>query len=114
MAAVVGTWRFIIAQSVLLAARVIMNVVGYVQRWDPYPFILMNLLLSLQAAYTAPIIVMSQNRQNTRDRIQAHNDFLLNQKAEEEIRAALEHLAVQDRALAIIQESLDRLRHPLL
>ncbi len=110
VAATVGSWRFIIVQSVLLTIWVIINVVGVVRHWDPYPFILMNLLLSLQAAYTAPIIMMSQNREAERDRIEAHNDFLINQKAELEVRAVLEHLAAQDRALTIIHEQLDNLR----
>ena len=110
VAAKVGSWQFIITQSALLSAWVVVNVIGYVRHWDPYPFILMNLLLSLQAAYTAPIIMMSQNRQAERDRIEAHNDFLINQKAEEEIRAVLDHLAAQDRALLEIHALVEELR----
>lgn len=106
----VGSWQFIIMQSALLGAWVVVNVIGYVRHWDPYPFILMNLLLSLQAAYTAPIIMMSQNRQAERDRVEAHNDFLINQKAEEEIRAVLDHLAAQDRALLEIHALVEELR----
>jgi uncharacterized membrane protein len=87
----------------------VLNVVAWTRHWDPYPFILMNLFLSLQAAYTAPIIMMSQNRLAARDRIEAHQDFLVNQKAEEEVRAILTHLAAQDHALAIIHETLDSL-----
>lgn len=110
VARTVGSWPFIIAQSMLLAVWVVVNVVGYIRHWDPYPFILMNLLLSLQAAYTAPIILMSQNRQAERDRIEAHNDFLINQKSEVEVRAVLEHLAAQSKALAAIHEALEGLR----
>jgi uncharacterized membrane protein len=106
VARTVGSWWFIIIQSVLLTAWVILNVVAAIQHWDPYPFILMNLVLSLQAAYTAPIIMMSQNRQAERDRIEAHNDYVVNQKAEEEVRAVLEHLAAQDRALTLIHDIL--------
>ena len=62
VAAIVGSWRFIIIQTTLLLAWIALNVVAYVQHWDPYPFILLNLVLSFQAAYTAPIIMMSQNR----------------------------------------------------
>jgi uncharacterized membrane protein len=51
---------------------VVINVVAWAYHWDPYPFILMNLVLSLQAAYTAPVILMSQNREAERDRIEAH------------------------------------------
>ena len=106
IANLVGTWKFIIGQSILLTFWVILNVVGWVYHWDPYPFILMNLTLSLQAAYTAPLIMMSQNRQAARDRLEAHHDFLLNQKTEQETRAILEHLAAQNQALEVIHEML--------
>ena len=74
VAKTVGSWRFIIIQSVLLSIWVVVNAMAIVRQWDPYPFILMNLVLSLQAAYTAPIIMMSQNRQASHDRIEAHED----------------------------------------
>ena len=106
VAKTVGSWKFIIIQSFLLMIWVVVNVVAIVQQWDPYPFILMNLVLSLQAAYTAPIIMMSQNRQAIRDRIEAHEDYLINQKAEVEIRAILDHLAAQDQALESLHQML--------
>ena len=106
VAGIIGSWRFIIIQSSILAIWAVLNVVAWARHWDPYPFILMNLFLSLQAAYTAPIIMMSQNRLAARDRIEAHQDFIINQKAEEEVRAILTHLAAQDEALAIIHETL--------
>jgi uncharacterized membrane protein len=102
----IGSWQFIIIQSILLSFWVLLNVTAWISHWDPYPFILMNLILSLQAAYTAPIIMMSQNRQAVRDRLEAHNDYLINQKAEEEIRAILDHLAAQDQALTVIHQQL--------
>jgi uncharacterized membrane protein len=85
VAAVVGSWRFIIIQSIILVIWMTLNVVGYVQAWDPYPFILLNLVLSFQAAYTAPIIMMSQNRQADIDRLAAKGDYDVNLKAELEI-----------------------------
>jgi uncharacterized membrane protein len=106
VAGTVGSWKFIIIQSFILTIWVILNITAWINHWDPYPFILMNLILSLQAAYTAPIIMMSQNRQAIRDRLEAHNDFLINQKAEEEIRAILEHLAAQDQALTLLHQQL--------
>ena len=106
VAKTVGSWKFIIIQSVLLSIWVVVNVLAIVRQWDPYPFILMNLVLSLQAAYTAPIIMMSQNRQAIRDRIEAHEDYLINQKAEVEIRAILDHLAAQDLALENLHQML--------
>jgi uncharacterized membrane protein len=85
VARIVGSWRFIIIQSVLLALWMALNVTAYVDQWDPYPFILLNLALSFQAAYTAPILMMSQNRQAAIDRQAAENDYQINLKAELEI-----------------------------
>lgn len=85
VASTVGSWRFIIAQSILLAAWIVVNVIATIQHWDPYPFILLNLLLSFQAAYTAPLIMMSQNRQAAIDRQNAAHDYDINIKAELEI-----------------------------
>jgi uncharacterized membrane protein len=85
--ALIGSWRFILIQSALLAAWIAVNVTAYVEAWDPYPFILLNLLLSFQAAYTAPIIMMSQNRQAEIDRAHAEHDYRVNVKAELEIEA---------------------------
>ncbi|MCU0887086.1 MAG: DUF1003 domain-containing protein [Rubritepida sp.] len=83
----IGSWRFIAVQSVLLALWIAVNVTAYVAAWDPYPFILLNLLLSFQAAYTAPIIMMSQNRQAEIDRAHAEHDYRINVKAELEIES---------------------------
>jgi uncharacterized membrane protein len=110
IAATVGSWQFIIAQSILLVVWVILNITAWVNHWDPYPFILMNLFLSMEAAFTAPIIMMSQNRQASRDRLESHYDFLVNQKAEEEIRAILEHLDAQNNALSEIHRLLNQLQ----
>ena len=85
VAALVGSWRFIIVQSLLLGLWIGANVLGWVNAWDPYPFILLNLVLSFQAAYTAPIIMMSQNRQADIDRERAMQDYDVNLKAELEI-----------------------------
>src|SRR6202012_3488018 len=80
-----GSWRFIIIQTVIVAVWMILNVVGFCYHWDIYPFILLNLLFSTQAAYAAPIIMMWQNRQNDRDRAQADEDFRTNVEAKKEI-----------------------------
>ena len=80
-----GSWRFIIIQSVILIIWIVLNITAYVQKWDPYPFILLNLALSFQAAYAAPFIMMSQNRQQDIDRKEAANDHQINIKAELEI-----------------------------
>ena len=106
VASIVGSWPFIVVQSVLLMVWATLNITAWIRQWDPYPFILMNLFLSLQAAYTAPVIMMSQNRQAMKDRVEAHNDFLINQKAEEEIRAILDHLAAQNEALIHLHQTV--------
>jgi uncharacterized membrane protein len=85
IASVMGSWRFIIVQSALLTVWIGVNVFGWIQRWDPYPFILLNLMLSFQAAYAAPIIMMSQNRQEAKDRVRSEHDYEVNLKAEAEI-----------------------------
>lgn len=87
VARTVGSWRFILIQSALLAIWIALNATAYVERWDPYPFILLNLVLSFQAAYTAPIIMMSQNRLSEVDRRHAESDYRINVKAELEIEA---------------------------
>jgi uncharacterized membrane protein len=85
VAATVGSWRFVLIQSGLLALWILGNVLAGTEAWDPYPFILLNLLLSFQAAYTAPIIMMSQNRQSDVDRGRAIADYQVNLRAEADI-----------------------------
>ncbi len=87
-----GSWKFIIIQTIFVITWMGMNLVGYLQHWDPYPFILLNLLFSTQAAYAAPIIMMSQNRQSDRDRAQAQADYITNLEAKEEIESLLRQL----------------------
>ncbi|WP_262269438.1 DUF1003 domain-containing protein [Microvirga yunnanensis] len=85
VATVMGSWRFIILQSAILFVWIAANMMGAIRGWDPYPFILLNLALSFQAAYAAPVIMMSQNRQQDIDRRAAENDYRINVKAELEI-----------------------------
>ena len=85
VAATMGSWRFIIIQSGILLFWITANITAWINHWDPYPFILLNLALSFQAAYAAPFIMMSQNRQQDIDRIAAKSDYDINIKAELEI-----------------------------
>ena len=85
VAAAMGSWPFIIIQSAILFVWIVINVTAFIRHWDPYPFILLNLALSFQAAYAAPFIMMSQNRQQQIDRKEAENDYKINIKAELEI-----------------------------
>jgi uncharacterized membrane protein len=102
VAATMGSWRFIIIQSAILLVWIVLNITAYVQQWDPYPFILLNLALSFQAAYAAPFIMMSQNRQQDIDRKQAENDYQINIKAELEIEL-LHHKIDQLRETEVLQ-----------
>ncbi len=87
-----GSWTFIIIQTVLVFLWMGLNIVGFCYHWDVYPFILLNLVFSTQAAYAAPIIMMAQNRQSERDREQARADYETNLMAKEEIEALQEKL----------------------
>ena len=82
-----GSWKFIIVQTILVILWMTLNLVAYVGHWDVYPFILLNLVFSTQAAYAAPIIMMAQNRQSDRDRTQALADYQTNIDAKKEIEA---------------------------
>ncbi len=88
-----GSWKFIAYQTLFIILWMIVNLVGYIRHWDPYPFILLNLIFSTQAAYAAPIIMMAQNRQAERDRVQAKNDYDTNIEAKKEIEALQIHLS---------------------
>lgn len=96
VAATVGSWRFILIQTGLISTWITGNALFGRGAWDPYPFILLNLLLSFQAAYTAPVIMMSQNRQADVDRDRALADYQVNIRAEAEI--------------ALLHEKVDLLR----
>src|SRR5271166_4850802 len=78
LATVMGSWPFIIVQSFILALWIVLNVAAYMNHWDPYPFILLNLALSFQAAYAAPIIMISQNRQAKLNERRNHLDLQIN------------------------------------
>ncbi len=108
VAATMGSWRFIIIQSVILAFWVVLNVVAIVKHWDPYPFILLNLMLSFQAAYAAPIIMMSQNRQAAIDRIEAKHDYDINRKAELEIEL------LQDKLTLLLEDKMVEIKTLLI
>jgi uncharacterized membrane protein len=79
--AVFGSWTFIIVQTMIVVLWIGLNLLALVHRWDPYPFILLNLVFSTQAAYAAPLILLSQNRQADTDRIKAEHDYRVNQTA---------------------------------
>lgn len=106
-----GSWKFIIWQSIIVVMWMILNVIGFVRHWDVYPFILLNLIFSTQAAYAAPIIMMSQNRQNQRDREQAQHDYQTNIDAKIEIEALQVQLSkIEIEKLDKIIELLEKIK----
>ena len=86
LADVAGSWRFIFAFGVVLGVWILLNTVALIHHWDAYPYILLNLFLSMLAAIQAPVIMMSQSRQEDRDRVRGEHDYEVNLKAELEIQ----------------------------
>jgi uncharacterized membrane protein len=115
----VGSWKFIIIQSICIIGWITYNSIINGSTWDPYPFILLNLMLSFQAAYTAPAIMMSQNRLSEIDRHQANNDFEVNVKAELEIELLHQKIDMMKekelyaliKAVEALSEKLDSRHH---
>jgi uncharacterized membrane protein len=107
VASTVGSWPFIIIQSFVLLCWLILNSLAWINHWDPYPFILLNLALSFQAAYAAPFVMMSQNRQSAKDRLMAESDYHCNLKGEEEVRNIMEHLDHQDTVILQILQHME-------
>ncbi len=110
VAATIGSWRFILFQSSAIVLWISGNVWFGQGAWDPYPFILLNLLLSFQAAYTAPAIMMSQNRQSELDRRHAETDYEINVKAELEIELLHEKIdLMKERELLALTQAVQEL-----
>lgn len=97
----IGSWRFIGVYLAVLLVWMGINTIAWVSHWDPYPFIFLNLVLSFQGAFAAPIILMSQNRQEERDRLESQRDHAINKQAEREVAE------LQARLEAIGQASLE-------
>jgi uncharacterized membrane protein len=118
LADVAGSWRFIFSFGLVLGVWVLLNTVVLIHHWDKYPYILLNLFLSMLAAIQAPVIMMSQNRQEDRDRIRAENDYEVNLKAELEVQELNkkldglregqweELLAIQKQQIALLETQL--------
>jgi len=101
-----GSWAFIISFAVVLIVYTSINVTLGRSAWDPYPFILLNLFLSMLAAIQAPVIMMSQNRQDTKDRLRGELDFDVNRRAESEIQGLARKINLLDEKLGDIDDLL--------
>jgi uncharacterized membrane protein len=101
-----GSWNFIISFGIVLVVYSTLNVVLQGRAWDPYPFILLNLFLSMLASIQAPVIMMSQNRQDTKDRLRSELDFDVNRRAEAEIQALSQKLNLLTDKMGDVEELL--------
>ncbi|MGB6975748.1 MAG: DUF1003 domain-containing protein [Terracidiphilus sp.] len=101
-----GSWTFIILFGVVLTVYTIINIVLGGKAWDPYPFILLNLFLSMLAAIQAPVIMMSQNRQDMKDRLRGELDFDVNRRAESEIKGLAQRLNLLDEKMDDLSDLL--------
>ena len=103
----IGSWRFLIIQSSLIALWVALNLVGLINHWDPYPFILLNLCFSLQAAYTGPVLLVANNRQAQLDRLQLEHTAEVEDAAE---KVTIEILKEIERNTEATLKILERIR----
>jgi uncharacterized membrane protein len=107
-ARLVGSWVFVLAQVGLMLLWVLLNALNLLRHWDPYPFLFLNFVFSLEAAIWVSVVLMALNRFADRDRIRAQSEFELNVKSEEELKALMNHLMNQDEVLLQIVNRLDR------
>jgi uncharacterized membrane protein len=107
-ARLVGSWVFVLAQLGLMLLWVILNAVNLLRHWDPYPFLFLNFIFTLEAAIWVSVVLMALNSQADRDRLRAQSEYELNVKAEEELKALMNHLMHQDEILLQIVNRLDR------
>jgi uncharacterized membrane protein len=118
LADVAGSWNFIMGFGLVLGVWILVNTVALIHHWDKYPYILLNLLLSMLAAIQAPVIMMSQHRQEDRDRLRAEHDYEINLKAEIEVQQLHQKLdelrqTQWDGLLALQKQQIDLLEAQL-
>ena len=107
LARFLGTGRFIVGQTVLVVVWIILNTLGLIKHWDPYPFILLNLAFSTQAAYAAPLILLAQNRQDDRDRASIERDREVANRTQADTEFLARELAAVRLALADVVTAAD-------
>src|SRR5438128_10989779 len=106
-ARLIGSWTFVVLQSALVLVWLVLNLLSVTNHWDPYPFQLLNLVLSLEAAIWVSIVLMALNRLAARDRLRAQHDYEVDVKGEDEVKAVMTHLEVQDEILIQVLHRLD-------
>jgi uncharacterized membrane protein len=106
----IGSWTFVIVQAAIMIVWMIINTLTLFKfiHFDIFPFVFLNLAMSAEAAFSSPLIMMSQNRQSEKDRLMAENDFRTDQKAEHHIEEMIGHLDAQDHVLLQLIQRLDK------
>src|SRR6266480_8059142 len=107
-ARLIGSWVFVLAQAGIMVLWVGLNALNLIHPWDRYPFLFLNFILAVEAAVWVSVVLMALNRLADRDRLRSQQDFELNVKAEEELKALMNHLMHQDEILLQIVNRLDR------
>lgn len=105
---VIGSWTFVLVQALLVVIWLTVNVVGFERHWDSFPFLLLNLVLTFQAAFIPPLILMALQRTAHRDRLAAQQAYQQGVKDEEELKAVMRHLEVQDEVMLQVLNRLER------
>ena len=114
IAAGIGSWRFLIVQTIAVCTWVALNVVGFINRWDPYPFVLLNLLFSVQAAYTGPVLLLAGNRQSQKDRLTLEHAAGEGDKTDKQNVEILTRIAENTELTVQILQHLDEQRAELI
>ena len=104
----VGSWPFVLAQLGIILVWIVLNALKLIKQWDPYPFGFLDVVIGLEIAIWVSLVLMSLNRMADRDRLRAQQEYELNVKAEEELKALMNHLMHQDEILLQIVNRLDR------
>jgi uncharacterized membrane protein len=110
----IGSWKFLIVQTLAVAAWVTLNVIGFVNHWDPFPFILLNLLFSVQAAYTGPVLLLAGNRQAQKDRLTLEHTSIEADKTDRQTLEILTKIAENTELTVQILTHLEEQREQLL
>jgi uncharacterized membrane protein len=108
LARMVGSWTFVVLQALMTAFWLVLNVFAATRHWDPYPFLLLNLVLSLESTLWASLVLMALTQGVDRERLRAQQDYETDVKEEEEVRALMSHLETQDELLLQVLYRLDR------
>ena len=108
--ATIGSWAFLIVQSILIVIWVTLNVIGFINHWDPYPFILLNLAFTIQAAYTGPILLLAGNRQAQKDRLRLEHTAEVAETADRSTLDILDEIERNTEATLRILDHLQKRR----